>query len=84
MKIKTQIISIFVAYFLALPVFSVYAETLVVARGNDANSLDPSECTSFECIKVGDWAFDGWFDLTAIATKLFPLWQRVGKFPLTV
>ncbi len=59
MKIKTQIISIFVAYFLALPVFSVYAETLIVARGNDANSLDPSECTSFECIKVGDWAFDG-------------------------
>ncbi len=35
------------------------AETLIVARGNDANSLDPAESTSFEAIKVADWAFDG-------------------------
>ncbi len=35
------------------------SETLVVARGNDANSLDPAESTSFEAIKVADWTFDG-------------------------
>ena len=81
MKIKTQIISIFVAYFLALPVFSVYAETLIVARGNDANSLDPSECTSFECIKVGDWAFDGLVRFNGNSHEIVPaLAEGLGSF----
>lgn len=40
-------------------VSSATAGTLVVGRGSDANSLDPAEATSFEAIKVADWAFDG-------------------------
>jgi len=45
-----------VFFGLSLP---VAADTIVVARGNDSQSLDPVEGTSFEDIKVADWVFDG-------------------------
>jgi peptide/nickel transport system substrate-binding protein len=41
---------------LAMPAM---ADTIIVARGNDSQSLDPAEGTSFEDIKVDDWIFDG-------------------------
>jgi peptide/nickel transport system substrate-binding protein len=47
-------------FFMALGVNAAgAATTLVVARGADANSLDPPESQSFEAIKCADWSFDG-------------------------
>ena len=56
---RTGTLGSLAAAMLAVSTFAASAETLIVARGNDANSLDPAEGTSFEAIKVSDWTFDG-------------------------
>lgn len=48
------------------------AQTLVVGRGNDANSLDPAEARSFEAIKVADWTFDGLVRFDGNSHKIVP------------
>lgn len=48
------------------------AQTLVVARGGDANSLDPAEGRSFEAIKVADWTFDGLVRFDGNSQKIVP------------
>ena len=59
MALRMRLISGLSAVALAASAYAATAETLIVARGNDANSLDPGEGTSFEAIKVADWTFDG-------------------------
>ena len=48
------------------------AQTLVVARGSDANSLDPAEGRSFEAIKMADWMFDGLVRFEGNSHKIVP------------
>ncbi len=56
---RTGMLGGLVATMMAAATYTAFAETLIVGRGNDANSLDPAEGTSFEAIKVADWTFDG-------------------------
>lgn len=56
---RWKLVSGFAAAALVASGVAAAAQTLIVARGNDANSLDPAESTSFEAIKMADWAFDG-------------------------
>jgi len=72
MALKLKLLSGLTAAVLLLSGIVASAETLIVARGSDANSLDPAEGTSFEAIKVADWTFDGLVRFDGNSHKIVP------------
>jgi peptide/nickel transport system substrate-binding protein len=70
--VNLRLLSAAVGAALTLSVAVAQAQTLVVARGNDANSLDPAESVSFEAIKVADWTFDGLVRFDGNSHKIVP------------
>lgn len=72
MKYKTSMLATIAGVTMLVFAGVAQAQTLVVARGNDANSLDPAESTSFEAIKVADWTFDGLVRFEGNTHKIVP------------
>ena len=58
---------------------AVQAQTLVVARGADGNSLDPHEARSFEAIKIADWMYDGLVRFDGNTPNIVPALKDQGK-----
>lgn len=72
MSIKNRILMGFAAGAILLSAAVAQAQTLVVARGSDSNSLDPAEGTSFEAIKLADWIYDGLVRFDGNSHKIVP------------